>query len=250
MEIRVHGPGQEPAAARGHHAHPGQRLRARRRLLPHRGDPRAVADDLDTVAYCLAGEGEQEYNVVTVTPAAPGRLDARRAPRSSPTPAVASAARRRLDEVERQLSSRSPRADRRPRRWWRRCPSGCAPRRRCSTRPAGSTRPACSPPTAGSSPCAKTSAGTTRSTSSIGHAAARAARCRCPTTCSWCRAGSASRSCRRRRSPGIPVDLRGVGAVEPRGRRGATGSARRSSASCAASAPTSTPTPSASTSAR
>ena len=47
---------------------------------------------------------------------------------------------------------------------------------------------------------------------------------------------------------GHPRDLRGVGAVEPRGRRGAPARARRSSASCAATAPTSTPIPTASTS--
>ena len=53
------------------------------------------ADDLDTVAYCLAGEGEQEYNVVTVKLRRPVDLDGHRARASSPTRAAGSAARRR-----------------------------------------------------------------------------------------------------------------------------------------------------------
>ena len=73
MEIRVHGPGQEPAAAGGHHAHARERLRARGRLLPHRGDPRAQPTISTPSPYCLAGEGEQEYNVVTVKLRQPGR---------------------------------------------------------------------------------------------------------------------------------------------------------------------------------
>ena len=65
MEIRVHGPGQEPRP-----------LVVTMRTPDHdfelavgfcrTENVLGSADDLDTVAYCLAGEGTQEYNVVTV----------------------------------------------------------------------------------------------------------------------------------------------------------------------------------------
>ena len=52
------------------------------------------ADDLDTVAYCLAGQGEQEYNVVTVKVRSPSTAPDTSV-RSSPTRAAGCAARPR-----------------------------------------------------------------------------------------------------------------------------------------------------------
>ena len=82
-------------------------------------------------------------------------------------------------------------ARRRRRRARRRCPTGCARRRRPSTRPAGCTRRRCSPRTASCSCCARTSAGTTPSTRSSAGRCARAG-CRSPGTCCWSAAGRRS----------------------------------------------------------
>ena len=65
MEIRVHGPGQEPEALAVTMRTPGNDFELAVGFCATEGILRSVAD-LDSVAYCLAGEGEQEYNVVTV----------------------------------------------------------------------------------------------------------------------------------------------------------------------------------------
>jgi FdhD protein len=65
MEIRLHGPGQEPEALAVTMRTPGHDFELAVGFCLTEGLVRS-ADDLDTVAYCLAGEGEQEYNVVTV----------------------------------------------------------------------------------------------------------------------------------------------------------------------------------------
>jgi FdhD protein len=65
MEIRLHGPGQEPQALAVTMRTPGHDFELAVGFCFTEGLVRS-ADDLDTVAYCLAGEGEQEYNVVTV----------------------------------------------------------------------------------------------------------------------------------------------------------------------------------------
>jgi FdhD protein len=65
MEIRLHGPGQEPAALAVTMRTPGNDFELAVGFCVTEGLLRSV-DDLDTVAYCLAGEGEQEYNIVTV----------------------------------------------------------------------------------------------------------------------------------------------------------------------------------------
>ena len=70
MEIRVHGPGQEPAALAVTMRTPGHDFELAVGFCLTEGILGSV-DDLDTVAYCLAGEGEQEYNVVTVRLRAP-----------------------------------------------------------------------------------------------------------------------------------------------------------------------------------
>jgi FdhD protein len=65
MEIRLHGPGQEPEPLAVTMRTPGHDFELAVGFCLTEG-LLASADDLDTVAYCLAGEGEQEYNVVTV----------------------------------------------------------------------------------------------------------------------------------------------------------------------------------------
>jgi FdhD protein len=65
MEIRVHGPGQEPRALAVTMRTPGNDFELAVGFCATEGILRS-ATDLDSVAYCLAGEGEQEYNVVTV----------------------------------------------------------------------------------------------------------------------------------------------------------------------------------------
>jgi FdhD protein len=65
MEIRLHGPGQEPEALAVTMRTPGNDFELAVGFCLTEGLLQS-ADELDTVAYCLAGEGEQEYNVVTV----------------------------------------------------------------------------------------------------------------------------------------------------------------------------------------
>ncbi len=65
MEIRVHGPGQEPEALAVTMRTPGNDFELAVGFCATEG-LLASPTDLDSVAYCLAGEGEQEYNVVTV----------------------------------------------------------------------------------------------------------------------------------------------------------------------------------------
>jgi FdhD protein len=74
MEIRVHGPGQEPAALAVTMRTPGNDFELAVGFCFTEGILGGAAD-LDTVAYCLAGEGEQEYNVVTVRLRRPVQLD-------------------------------------------------------------------------------------------------------------------------------------------------------------------------------
>ena len=66
MEIRVHGPGQTPEAVAVTMRTPGHDFELAVGFCVTEGLVRSSAD-LDAVAYCLAGEGPQEYNVVTVT---------------------------------------------------------------------------------------------------------------------------------------------------------------------------------------
>jgi FdhD protein len=70
MEIRVHGPGQEPRPLVVTMRTPGNDFELAVGFCRTEGIV-ASADDLDSVAYCLAGVGDQEYNVVTVSLRAP-----------------------------------------------------------------------------------------------------------------------------------------------------------------------------------
>src|SRR5689334_492512 len=65
MEIRLHGPGQDAAPLAVTMRTPGNDFELAVGFCVTEGFLR-TADELDTVAYCLAGQGEQEYNVVTV----------------------------------------------------------------------------------------------------------------------------------------------------------------------------------------
>jgi FdhD protein len=65
MEIRVHGPGEEPRALAVTMRTPGNDFELAAGFCFTEGIL-ASTDDLDNIAYCLAGEGEQEYNIVTV----------------------------------------------------------------------------------------------------------------------------------------------------------------------------------------
>ena len=75
MEIRVHGPGQEPRPLAITMRTPGHDFELAVGFCLTEGILERT-DDLNTVAYCLAGEGEQEYNVVTVSLRRPVVLDA------------------------------------------------------------------------------------------------------------------------------------------------------------------------------
>jgi FdhD protein len=65
MEIRVHGSGQEPRPLAITMRTPGNDFELAVGFCATEGILE-TAEDLDSVAYCLAGEGVQEYNVVTV----------------------------------------------------------------------------------------------------------------------------------------------------------------------------------------
>ncbi len=65
MELRVAGPGQEPAAFAVTMRTPGNDFELAAGLC-HTEGLIAGFDDLDGIAYCLGGEGEQLFNVVTV----------------------------------------------------------------------------------------------------------------------------------------------------------------------------------------
>lgn len=65
MEIRVHGPGEEPKAVAVTLRTPGHDFELAAGFL-HSEGLLDSADDLASIAYCLGPDGEQEYNVVTV----------------------------------------------------------------------------------------------------------------------------------------------------------------------------------------
>ena len=180
MEIRVHGPGQEPRPLAVTMRTPGNDFELAVGFCLTEGILER-ADDLDTVAYCLAGEGEQEYNVVTVTLRRPVVLDAPER-RFVANASCGLCGKTTLDEVEQHCA---PVAD---------GPvvgasvvASLPERLRAAQSVFEATgglhaSGAASRPTATSSRCAKTSAGTTRSTSSSGTRCSSGA-CRCRTTC-------------------------------------------------------------------
>ncbi len=106
MEIRVHGPGQEPEALAVTMRTPGNDFELAVGFCATEGLLGSFAD-LEAVAYCLGGAGEQEYNVVTVK--LRHRVDLRGRERSF----VANAScglcgKTSLDQVEQQCSPVGP----------------------------------------------------------------------------------------------------------------------------------------------
>ena len=106
MEIRLHGPGQDPEALAVTMRTPGHDFELAVGFCLTEGLLHS-ADDLDSVAYCLAGEGEQEYNVVTVKARRP--VDRRGHERTF----VANAScglcgKTTLDEIEQQVAPLAP----------------------------------------------------------------------------------------------------------------------------------------------
>jgi FdhD protein len=98
MEIRVHGPGQEPAPLVVTMRTPGNDFELAAGLCRTEGLV-AGLDDLEAIAYCLGGDGEQLYNVVTIQLRHPvaARARARRYLANSSCGICGKAA---LDEVE------------------------------------------------------------------------------------------------------------------------------------------------------
>ncbi len=100
-------------------------------------------DDIATVAYCLSGDGPQEYNVVTVThPYGPVDLEAHHRNFVSNS-SCGLCGKTTLDQVEADCAPIESPARDRPVGARRRYPTRCAPNRRCSRRPAASTRQPC-----------------------------------------------------------------------------------------------------------
>jgi FdhD protein len=62
LEIRVHGPGEEPQPLAVTMRTPGNDFELAAGFCLTEG----ISADIDTIAYCLGGEGEQLYNVVTI----------------------------------------------------------------------------------------------------------------------------------------------------------------------------------------
>jgi FdhD protein len=98
LEIRVHGPGQEPVPFAVTMRTPGNDFELAAGLV--RTEGLATSDgDIDSIAYCLGGEGEQLYNIVTIRLRTPidDDLRARRYLANSSCGVCGKAA---LDEVE------------------------------------------------------------------------------------------------------------------------------------------------------
>ena len=185
-----HGAGSAtPSRSRSSMRTPGPRLRARGRVLPHRGHRSTARDDLAEVRYCLGPDAEQEYNVVTVATRRPVDLEGR-------TPRVRRAAsscgvcgKATLDQLEVDCAPLGAGPGRRDARRCSTCPTGCATAQTVfdatgGLHAAGLVRADGDAATS----CGRTSAGTTRSTSSS-VTRCSPARCRSPTRSWSCRVG-------------------------------------------------------------
>jgi FdhD protein len=99
LEIRVQGPGQEAVPFAVTMRTPGNDFELAAGLCLTEGVVRGAAD-IDTIAYCLEGEGEQLYNVVTVQTRTPLALDELRDRRYLANSSCGICGKAALDEVE------------------------------------------------------------------------------------------------------------------------------------------------------
>jgi FdhD protein len=106
MEIRVHGPGQEPEPIAVTMRTPGADFDLAVGYCITEG---LLVDrsQLDTVAYCLAGQGEQEYNVVTVRMRTPVDLRGRTRP-AAVNASCGVCGKATLDELEQECRPLPP----------------------------------------------------------------------------------------------------------------------------------------------
>ncbi len=102
MEIRVHGPGQVPRPLVVTMRTPGNDFELAVGFCLTEGVI-TRHDDVETVAYCLAGEGEQEFNVVTVALRHPVALDGPER-RFAANASCGLCGKTTLDEVEHQCA--------------------------------------------------------------------------------------------------------------------------------------------------
>jgi FdhD protein len=103
MEIRLHGPGEQPTPVAVTLRTPGNDFELAVGFL-HAEGLLDSADDVASVAYCLGPDGEQEYNVVTVRHRR--RITARVAPRSFvANSSCGLCGKTTLDEIERRCPS-------------------------------------------------------------------------------------------------------------------------------------------------
>lgn len=105
MEIRLHGPRQEPEAIAVTMRTPGHDFELAVGFCLTEG-LLGGAEDLDTVAYCLAGAGDQEYNIVTVKVRHPVAAERGRVVVANSSCGVCG--KTALDEVEQQCSPVAP----------------------------------------------------------------------------------------------------------------------------------------------
>ena len=191
-------------------------------LLPHRGAAPTRPTTSTRSRTASPAQGEQEYNIVTVKVRRSGRPAA-----ATPRTFVANAScglcgKTTLDDVEQQCAAGGRRADASARSVVASLPERLRERAdACSTPPAGSTPRRGSRPTASWSRCARTSAGTTRSTSWSG---TRSSSGELPLADDGAHGVGAGELRDRAEGGdgGDPDRVRGVGAVEPGGRRGAS----------------------------
>ena len=202
MEIRVHGPGQEPAAAGGHDAHARQRLRARGRLLRDRGRahvarrprrrrvlPRARARAAGVQRRHRCGSGARSTS--------PGRE----------RNFVANAScglcgKTTLDQLEVACAPVADGPGAARGRCCSACPTGCATAQTVFDATGGLHAAACFSADGDARRSLREDVGRHNAVDKlVGHARRSSGGSRWPTRCSSSPDGSASRSCRRRRSP-------------------------------------------------